>query len=181
MRRQRYYKTGKLAHTRLPSVAFRSWSRFLAVSLQVTWVINPTIDCYYFLPGPQLGTISLLFFGSTSGYLWYCRGLRVGTVPRRPSAAVQRWRQRWHVLQTSASLAPRQWTLITRPCSVVCVSVCLSVTTYPWAVPTRLNQSTCSLSMHWVRPRNHIFRVGPDTPGKGQFIGAVFPPVLCEV
>jgi len=31
----------KVAHTRLPSAGFRSWSRFLAVSLQVTWVINP--------------------------------------------------------------------------------------------------------------------------------------------
>jgi len=26
---------------------FRSWSRFLAVSLQVTWVINPAVDCHY--------------------------------------------------------------------------------------------------------------------------------------
>ena len=30
----------KAAHTPLPSVGFRSWSRSLAVSLQVTWVIN---------------------------------------------------------------------------------------------------------------------------------------------
>jgi len=30
----------KVAHTRLPSVGFRSWSRFLAVRLQLTWVIN---------------------------------------------------------------------------------------------------------------------------------------------
>ena len=35
----------KLAHTRLPSVGSRSWSRFLAVSLQVTWVINPAVGC----------------------------------------------------------------------------------------------------------------------------------------
>ena len=33
----------KVAHTRLPSVGFRSWSRFLAVSLQVMWVINPAV------------------------------------------------------------------------------------------------------------------------------------------
>ena len=44
----------KLAHTRLPSVAFRSWFRFLAVSLQVTWVINLAVGCYYFPPGLQL-------------------------------------------------------------------------------------------------------------------------------
>ena len=31
----------KVARTRLLSTRFRSWSRFLAVSLQVTWVINP--------------------------------------------------------------------------------------------------------------------------------------------
>jgi len=35
-------------------VEFRSWSRFLAVSLQVTQVINPAVDCNYFLPGPQI-------------------------------------------------------------------------------------------------------------------------------
>jgi len=43
-----------VAHTRLPSVGFRSWSRFLAVSLQVTWVINPAVGCHYFPPGLQL-------------------------------------------------------------------------------------------------------------------------------
>jgi len=43
-----------VAHTRLPSIGFRSWSRFLAVSLQVTWVINPAVGCHYFSPGPQL-------------------------------------------------------------------------------------------------------------------------------
>ena len=34
-----------VAHTRLPSVRFRSWSWFLAVSLQVTWVINQAVGC----------------------------------------------------------------------------------------------------------------------------------------
>ena len=42
-----------------PSVGFRSWSRFLAVSLQATWVINPTVGCHYFPPGPQLPSQSL--------------------------------------------------------------------------------------------------------------------------
>ena len=46
--------TVKVAHTRLPSVGFRSWFRFLAVSLQVTWIINPAVGCHYFPPGPQL-------------------------------------------------------------------------------------------------------------------------------
>ena len=44
----------KVALTRLPSVRFRSWSRFLTVSLQVTWVINQAVGCHYFPPGPQL-------------------------------------------------------------------------------------------------------------------------------
>ena len=47
-------KMVKVAHTRLPTVGFRSWSRFLAVSLQVTWVINPAVGCHYFPPGLQL-------------------------------------------------------------------------------------------------------------------------------
>ena len=49
-------KVKRLAHTRLPSVGFRSWSRFLAVSLRVTWVINPAVGCHYFPPGLQLPT-----------------------------------------------------------------------------------------------------------------------------
>jgi len=44
----------KVADTRLPSVGFRSWSWFLAVSLRVTWVINPAVGCHYFPPGLQL-------------------------------------------------------------------------------------------------------------------------------
>jgi len=44
----------KVAHTRLPSVGFRSWSWFLVVSPQVTWVINPTVGCHYLPPGLQL-------------------------------------------------------------------------------------------------------------------------------
>ena len=49
----------KVPHTRLQSVGFQSWYRFLAVSLQVTWVINPTIGCHYFPPGLQLPPQSL--------------------------------------------------------------------------------------------------------------------------
>jgi len=49
----------KVAHTRLPSIGFRSWSRFLAVSLQVMWVINLAVGNRYFSPGPQLPPQSL--------------------------------------------------------------------------------------------------------------------------
>ena len=41
-------KKVKVAHTRLPSVGFRSRSRFLAVSLLVTWVINPAVGAITF-------------------------------------------------------------------------------------------------------------------------------------
>ena len=51
---QNTVKKVKVAHTRLPSIGFRSWSRFLAVSLQATWVINPAVSCHYFPPGLQL-------------------------------------------------------------------------------------------------------------------------------
>ena len=47
-------KKVKVAHTRLPSVEFRSWSWFLAVGLRVTWVINPAVGCHYFPTGLQL-------------------------------------------------------------------------------------------------------------------------------
>jgi len=50
----RITKKVKVAHIRLPSIWFRSWSRFFAVSLQVTWVINHAVGCHYFPPGPQL-------------------------------------------------------------------------------------------------------------------------------
>jgi len=48
------WKKVKVARTRLPNVGFLSWPRFLAVSLQVTWAINPAVGCHYFLPGPRL-------------------------------------------------------------------------------------------------------------------------------
>ena len=62
-------KKVKVAHTQLPSVGFRSWSQFLAVSLQVAWIINPTVGCHYFLPGLQLppqplrGLLPILLLG----------------------------------------------------------------------------------------------------------------------
>jgi len=59
----------KVAHTRLPSIEFQSWSRFLAISLQVTWVIKPAVGCNYFPPGSQLplqhlrGLLPILLLG----------------------------------------------------------------------------------------------------------------------
>ena len=62
-------KKVKVAHTRLQSIWFRSWSRFLAVSLQVMWVMNPAVGCHYFPPGLQLppqplrGMLPILLLG----------------------------------------------------------------------------------------------------------------------
>jgi len=66
------YFCKKVAHTRLPSVRFRSLSRFLAVSLQVMWVLNPAVGCHYFPPGLQLplqplrGLLPILLLGEQS-------------------------------------------------------------------------------------------------------------------
>jgi len=63
------YKKVKVAHTRLLSVGFWSLSRFLAVSLQMMWVINPAVGCRYFPPGLQLpsqtlrGLVPISLFG----------------------------------------------------------------------------------------------------------------------
>ena len=59
----------KVAHTRLPSVAFWSWSRFLSVSLHVMWVINLAVGCHNFPLGLQLppqplrGLLPILLLG----------------------------------------------------------------------------------------------------------------------
>jgi len=52
-------KVKGIARTRLLRVGFQSWSRYFAISLQVTWVINPVVGCHYFLPGGQLSLQSL--------------------------------------------------------------------------------------------------------------------------
>ena len=55
--------------TRLPSVGFWSWSWFLAVSLQMTWVINLAVGYHDFLQGLQLplpplrGLLPILLLG----------------------------------------------------------------------------------------------------------------------
>jgi len=47
-------KKGKGSPYSITERRVRSWSRFLAVSLQVTWVINPAVGRHYFRPGSQL-------------------------------------------------------------------------------------------------------------------------------
>ena len=66
----------KVAHTRLLSVGFWSWSRFLAVNLQVTWVINLAVGCHYFPPGLQLppqplrGLLPILLLWTEARWVW---------------------------------------------------------------------------------------------------------------
>ena len=72
----RHTKKVKVAHTRLPSTGLRRRSRFLAVSLQVVWVINPAVGWHYFPPGPQLpsqclrGLLPILLLGEEAQWVW---------------------------------------------------------------------------------------------------------------
>ena len=52
-------KKVKVAYTQPLSVGLQSWSRFLAVGLQATRVINLAGGCHYFPPGLQLPSQSL--------------------------------------------------------------------------------------------------------------------------
>ena len=69
----------KGSHTRLLSVGFQNWSRFLAVSLQVTWVINPAVGCHYFPPGLQL-PLQTLKKADTNFTAWWTEAQWVWTV-----------------------------------------------------------------------------------------------------
>jgi len=103
----------KVVHTRLQSVGFRSWSRFLAVSLQVTWVINPAVGCHYFPPGLQLPSQPLR--GLLACYQFRClvnRGtMGVNSLPKTVT------RQRRGCDLNPVPSAPESSTLTTRlPC-----------------------------------------------------------------
>jgi len=58
-------------------IGLRSWSRFLAVSLQVMWVINPAVGCHYFPPGLQLPQQPLR---NNIQYCWWTEAQWVWTV-----------------------------------------------------------------------------------------------------
>jgi len=67
----------KVVHTRLPSVGFQSWFRFLAVSLQVTWVINPAVPLLSARPAVTPATFKR---GATSFAAWWTEAQWVWTV-----------------------------------------------------------------------------------------------------
>ena len=99
-----------MAHTRLPSVGFPSWSRFLAVSLQVTWVINPAVGYHYFPPGPQLPSQPL----REGCYEFRCLVNR-GTMGANSLPKTVTRRRRGCDLNPSGPSAPESSTLTTRP------------------------------------------------------------------
>jgi len=73
-------------------VGFRSWSRFLAVSLQVTWVINPAVGCHYFPPGlllPPQPLRGLLFLLWTEAQWVWAVCLRL--LPDTVATAIWTW------------------------------------------------------------------------------------------
>jgi len=85
----------KVAHTRLHSVGFRSWSRFLAVSLQVTWIINLTVGCKL-LPVRPAVTPATLKTAATNFAAWWTEAQWVWTVCIRllpDSVATAIWTQ----------------------------------------------------------------------------------------
>ena len=69
----------KVANTRLPSVRFQSWSRLLAVSLQVTWVINPAVGCQSCRQAFAV-TPTTLKRAATNFAAWWTEARRVWTV-----------------------------------------------------------------------------------------------------
>ena len=73
-------KKVKVAHTRLLRVMFWSSSRLLAVSLQVTWIINPTVNCHYFPPGLTTVTLATLKKVATNFAAWWIEVQWVWTV-----------------------------------------------------------------------------------------------------
>ena len=72
-------KKVKVAHTRLRSVGFRSWSWFLAVSWQVTGVVNSAVGCHYF--PRQAGSYPVtLKRAATSFAAWWTEARQMWTV-----------------------------------------------------------------------------------------------------
>ena len=71
-----------VAHTWLRSIGFWSWSRFLAVSLQMTWIINPTVGCRYFPPG-TVGVNSL-----PKTVAWQRRDCNLNPGPSAPESSM---------------------------------------------------------------------------------------------
>ena len=75
------YKKIKVAHTRLPSAGFRSWSRFLAVSLQVMWVIKSSR--LLLLSARPAVTFATLKRAATNFAAWWTEAWWVWTVSLR--------------------------------------------------------------------------------------------------
>jgi len=97
----------KVAHTRLLSVGLRSLSRFMAVSLQVTWIINPAVGCHYLPPGLHLPLQPL------RGLLPICCLVNRGTMGVNSLPKTATWQHRDCDLNPNPS-APESSTLTTQ-------------------------------------------------------------------
>jgi len=73
-------KKVKVAHTRLPSVGFRSWSQFLAVSLQVTYVSHKPGGRLLLLSARPAVTSATLKRAATNFAAWWTEAQWVWTV-----------------------------------------------------------------------------------------------------
>ena len=73
-------KKVKVAYTRLPSVGFRSWFRFLALSLQVSWVINKPGGRLPLLSARPAVTPATLKRAATNFAAWWTEAQWVWTV-----------------------------------------------------------------------------------------------------
>ena len=135
-------KKAKVAHILLPGVGFRSWSRFLAVSLQVTWVINPEVGCHYFLPGLQLPTQPLrgllpfrcLVNRGTMGanslpktVTWQRRGCDLNPGPSAPDSSMLTTRLPSYPTLKASNLSPLQRTVDKRWFDFGCSRLCGAV------------------------------------------------------
>ena len=108
----------KVAHTRLPSVGFRSWYWFLAVSLQVMWAINPVLGCPYFFSRPTVTPAALRRLLPVFA-VWWTGTMGVNSMPKTVT------RHRHECYLNRGPSAPGSSTLTTQLPRHVYICLCL--------------------------------------------------------
>jgi len=97
-----YVKGKKGSPFSIASVGFWSWSRFFAVSLQLTWVINPAVGCRFFPPGPRIP--------SRPTVTWQLRGCDLNPGPSVPESShlfIAFYVHFWQTLSLDWSMFPK--------------------------------------------------------------------------
>ena len=100
------HSVGEVAHTRLPSVGFRSWSRFLAASLQVTFCHKPGGRLPLLSARPAV-TLATLKRAATNFAAWWIEARWVWAVCLRllpDSVAAAIWTRAFYTTQCSCVL-----------------------------------------------------------------------------